>query len=619
LKEKSFKLRITIKIEPATIAQLEILDELDASDEEDAPILHDYPLHREILAEGDYYIWPEHEEDLFYPIYTVITVDYQLDPSIPYQILEELYYPEEDEFDVETVSLVFAGWDEDIIAQFQQEITVEDLPDLIVMWYEHQQNGGGEGEINSGSGESGNITIGSGNQYMTSFSWLNSIFGRRYRPVGRVLIQNTNTNAPEPLMHAKIMTGRGFWWRSTYTDNMGNFQAAKKYRGKVRIRSKWRSGELTVRKTWNEILGFWVSDHLMTITKSQSYRIKVIDYMEPHDGILGVDLRGGHLWCKGTVHNGVVRYNAYSLFIGGIPHSHTVQGANVWAWSRNGASVCAMLKKYPVLPWISAYSNVGQSDVWAELTSGGISTTFHILPPHLRPDMIFQGLRDKRTVGNTGPSSTHRINQTVFHESAHFSHALLAGMFYWARHVAPTISNSILQGDPYLDGVSPSNLAGERIALVEGWATFAEMRISQAWFQEAYIQGAPFTTGQVDTLMEDFDMFTRPADEDDTSDIQHWFLYGLMWDLVDNSNENINSVPPFNQESLLLRGSDQLPLGAIIDNTNINLPGGNNEFVPIFFLLQNNIESACDLYNSLVALYPQQQVQLTALFNSYGY
>jgi hypothetical protein len=46
-----------IKIEPTTIAELEFLDQLDESDEEDVPVLHEFPLDREILQEGDYYVW----------------------------------------------------------------------------------------------------------------------------------------------------------------------------------------------------------------------------------------------------------------------------------------------------------------------------------------------------------------------------------------------------------------------------------------------------------------------------------------------------------------------------------------------------------------------------------
>lgn len=112
-----------IKISPENLTQLEMLDELDNSDDENAPILHDYPLDYEILEEGDYYIMPRNENDFYHSAYTLIPVNYQFPSTVPYVILDEIYEPTEEEFDVETVSLFFAGWDEDLAAD---EIAVDE-------------------------------------------------------------------------------------------------------------------------------------------------------------------------------------------------------------------------------------------------------------------------------------------------------------------------------------------------------------------------------------------------------------------------------------------------------------------------------------------------------------
>ncbi len=538
--------------------------------------------------------------------------------------MAELYYPTDYEFDVETVSLVFAGWDEDIIAQFDQAITVEDLPELIVMWHEHQQNGGGEGE--SGSSGSGNFTVGGGGQYASSFSWFSSIFGRRYWPYGNVQVENTDTSSYEPVMFTKISTGRSFWWNYTYTDFHGNFSAPKKYRGKVRIRAKWRTEVATVRKSWNEVLGLWVSDHLMTITRNHNGRIKWINYVEPQGGL---GSKSGHLWVKSTAYNGYVRYWAYCVN-NGIHNS--LFRANTWTWAEGSSSSAPMLKKFNSLPFIAQYANIGQANIWNNIISYAGAFYIGLLPHHLRPDLFFQGLGDKREFNGDGRANTAIIQQLVFHESAHYSHAVKAGVIYWAKHVAATISNDIAQGGPYSDGTDPSYLAGDRISIVEGWATFAEFKISSFHFGRAYIKNADgerfenlgtniLPSGDpnfgIEDSMENFNMFLRPVSGRD--DTNGWFLHGLFWDLLDGRNEIMLSST--RTRSSLFTGNGAVRIGNINDPVDIGVPGDTNRFnlAPIYQFLDPYNHTPCEIYNHLKVLHPAQQNNLQTLFLSYGF
>jgi len=393
-----------IKILPTTEEHLIALDELDNSDDETSPVLHDYPLNYKIIEEGDYYVEPSDENDLYHPAYTVISVDYQLPNNLPYEIIEPLYYPKDEEFDVETVSLVFADWQEDLKAQFDTEIYERDLPILLKLWKDYD-----EGKLTEQEFESKGFFSG---------LW-NSLFGRRYRPNGHVKVENTDINFYVPLQKAKISIGRSFWWVYTYTNDYGYFNSPKRYRGKVRIRAKWRGYTATIRKTWNELLGLWVSDHLMTIKRSTNPRTKNISYTEPHDGIFGVDLQGGHLWFKGTTHNGLRKYIDYCN-ANGI--NKTISHANVWSFARGGASSCPMLYRYPQLPAMATIAGVGQSNFWHVMTQSSTGLAISFVPWWLRPDQIYQGLRDKK-INDTGSSNTVRIHQLVFHESGHYSHA----------------------------------------------------------------------------------------------------------------------------------------------------------------------------------------------------
>lgn len=577
-----------IKINPNTEEQLEMLDDLDNSDDENAPVLHDYPLDYEILEEGDYYIYPRDENDIYHSAYTLIPIDYRFTENVPYEILDEIYEPSEEEYDIETVALFFAGWKEDLEADeiFVDEKTLDDyLRNSFVEEVVDEEN------TNNQSGA--------------------RLFGKRYRPNGYVRVQNTETNVMNPLQKAKISIGRNIFWRYTYTDDNGYFSSPKKYRGKVRIRAKWRGNTATIRKTWNEVLGLWVSDHLMTIKRSSNGRTKNIIHSEPHTGIFGIDLAGGHLWFKGTVHNGLRKYVDFSNSNG---ISHTISSANVWAWAKGKNASAPMLYKYRQLPQMSTVANVGQANFWSVLTNIISGNVISLVPSHLRPDLIFAGLNNKK-VSYDNRSNTIRIHQTVFHESGHYSHASKAGSWFWAQVFGSEISNQILEGDPYVDGSKPSFTAGKRIALAEGWGNFCEFKITSAIYGKAYMTPNGFSTGMystsnINTYMERFNVYDVPMTADDF-DNHNWFAHGVIWDALDNSVDNPTLSRRWN-------GNGTTVINSIVDNCYLGLSNSNN-LSPIFNRLSGNVESPTQLKNALKSAYPSKQAQIEELFTSYGY
>lgn len=568
-----------IKINPKTIEQLEALDELDKSDAEDAPVLQDYPLDYDIKEEGDYYVMPKDENDLYHPAYTLIPIDYQLPKVISYEILDEIYEPTEEEYDVETVSLFFAGWEEDLEAD-EISVNEETLPEYLINSLNEQSS--------------------------------NRLFGRRYRPHGYVKVHNTDANAMEPLMQAKISIGRNIFWRYTYTNNGGYFEAPKKYRGKVRIRAKWRGHTATIRKSWNEICGLWVSDHLMTITRGNNGITKNIMHSEPHEGLFGIDLAGGHLWFKGTVHNGFRKYNDYCT-ANGI--SHTVSDANAWVWAKGKDASTPMLHKYPQLSSMSALANVGQANFWSVMTNVISNVVVSILPAHLRPDFILAGL-DAKKEKEGGPANTVLIHQTVFHESGHFSHASKAGAAFWAQVYASEMSNALLNGgDSYGDGSAPSYTAGKRISVAEGWGNFCEFKITSVVYGKAYmgsINGLNmYSNGTINTYMERFNIYDTPMSFTKYDD-RHWFTHGVMWDVLDNVvDDPLYSKRRSGDGSVIINGIDDK---CFVGNT-----ATPNNLSPIFDRLSSGVESPVELREALINAYPLHAKQILDLFVSYGY
>lgn len=556
-----------IKITPNTVEELEIINSLDDESNIDTPVLHDHPVDYEVLQEGDYYVDPTNEEDLYHPIYTTIPVNYQLPDGINYEILEELYEPTDDEFKVETVSLYFAQWNDDLEA------------DNIIL--------NNEDELQ---------------EYLTTT--ISQKSSNKFYPSGKITIENTGTALKEGLMKAEISYGRVFWWHYTYTDNLGNFNGtAKKYRGNVEIRAKWRGNTATIRKSWNEVLGFAVSDHLMTLNKNNNGAEKYLEYSN-FNGL------NNHKWAKGTVNNGLRKYVDYCNSNG---ITNTISHANVWVKEGIETASTPMLYKFPQLSLLSTVANVGQANFWYNLTSVFSGLAISLVPSHLRPDQIFSGVDPK--IGETRTDS-RRIHQLVFHESAHYSHAVKAGSWYWAQVFAGEISNFIISGSPYQDGSYPSMQSGARIGLAEGWATYAEYNISHHYYLSSIIStnnGRYRTSASVaNGILEGFSICDRPMSITRT-DERSWFAHGLMFDLMDAGRNN-GSI-----DQSVHRNGNGAFLNNILDEVNIQNTNNNYNLAPIFSRLTSSVHSAADLKSPLQAAYPGQSSQINTLFQNYGY
>ncbi|MGB0186516.1 MAG: hypothetical protein ACPF88_06225, partial [Flavobacteriaceae bacterium] len=338
--------------------------------------------------------------------------------------------------------------------------------------------------------------------------------------------------------------------------------------------------------SWNELLGFWVSDHLMTIKRRTNGRTKHISTREKH------------LWYKGTVHNGLRKYNDYVAARGIY---YPICYANVWVWENGkNAGSTPMLYRYPQMATFSQIAGIGEANLWEVLTSVIAGIGIKLLPPWLRPDQIYSGLKNQK-VGHTANSA--RIEQLVWHESAHYSHARKTGAWFWAELFASELVNSIHHGNPYLDGSEPTYQAGKRIALAEGWATFLEFKAVEHHYGKAWTRNQ-WQNNPTD-YMEDFDMYTVPMTVP-RFDNRSWFLTGLIWDILDNKIDKT-------AERKNGRTGDEI--NPIRDNLYL---GNNFSFSTIFNLLNGNVESLCALRSRLISSYPNDITQINQLFNSYG-
>ena len=544
-----------IKIIPTTEDDLIRLDKI--ADKNNAIVLSQYPLDYEVLQEGSDYIDSTYTGKIEYkPAYTVIPIDSEFE--VPYVVLDKLYEPKDEEFDVETIALAMSDWQDDLIADFGQEVTMINVTSFI---------------------DGPNVT--------------NRLFGHKFTPSGFIRMHIYDTGGNEGLQFANLQTGRAVWWSATFTNDQGMFIATKSYRGKVRIRSTWRNFTATLRMTWYEMIGFQVSDHVMTETASNNWRVyEIFNAAEDQD-----------IWCKGAVHNGTIKYFQYCYLNGIIP----VFDANIWVWKKgDGSGSTPMLKKYPAMLTMATINGWTQSELWSSLllhiatdVYQGIATVL----PHLMPDQTYKGINQRYGQSNRS------VEQLVFHESGHFSHALKCGSWNYSHIVAAEIKNIIDHGsEPYYDGQSPTTVAGRQIALAEGWATFTENKCMQTFYGYSIdAVGVHFHPGYI----ENYTMYSTPFNNNAIiiSDNNSWFLTGLFWDISDNQIDDFNAALP----SSFRDGNTNALLANIHDDFFI----GNSAGL-IYNHLTSNVYNGNDLRNSLVATYPTQAVNINLLFRTYG-
>ncbi len=543
-----------VKFIPATEEHLQILDEMD---KDTTIVLFNYPLHYEIIQQGRFLQGRTPEEIKYAELYTTVPNYYQF-PDVPYEIIEELYEPAEDEGDLEVAALVLTGNEEDL--------------DIIY-----------NGEPLSMTNLSAFLNDPQAQQRL----W------RRYEPYGYFKVYDTEISGYVGVMNTRLVIGRWFWWQNVYTDRTGKFTAGRRYRGRVTVRAKWRTSIATLRRSFNELIGIGVSDYLMRINRSNNGRWYL------------TGTSNGHLWPKATVHNALVKYNDYMepRGVSGVYH------ANVWVLNgRESQGTALMMKRYT---WTTSSGLLlGMLENWLTLyfaiPLASVTHILNALVSHLYPDMILQ-------YDSCDRKDTKQIEQLVFHESGHFSHAVQTGSQYWGEVVYFYTDNIVsLGGDSYGDGDDPDLASGRLIALVEGWATFCEYAVLRGYYTSYTRLDCPNNSyNEIDIIpyMEGFNMYTVPMTANPMYDNESWFLSGLIWDIIDDS--------PKEPGTKLKNGQTNSDIRNIIDNLSLSRISGT--YAPVYDRLNGSVHNGYDLKKALTGVYPHLTYQINELFYSYGY
>lgn len=256
-----FNIRVThkyIKFKPQTEAQF------DSLNDDTTLILFDYPLHRKITKGGTYYRDPTVPEGQPNFQWTCVPIDRLLSSEIPYDILAELYIPEEDP---ELVQFYETAFDDCITLLIDEALK-----------------------------RTGNFDTTENYDAMTSGGEVLGLLPSKYTPKGYITVFDDRLNKNIGLLQAKVRAQRWFEMRQNMTDYFGHFNVLHKFRYPVNYSIKWERADY----------------HIRSGTIGQAY------FNGPHkrgDWYLNI-VKNGVSWVYANVHRAAFRY--HYLNIGGL-------------------------------------------------------------------------------------------------------------------------------------------------------------------------------------------------------------------------------------------------------------------------------------------------------------
>jgi hypothetical protein len=202
-----------VRFRPMSDEQTQTLQESELN-------LFDYPLDREVIEEGDYYLQPGMTEQDYPWLYTMVDMDYQPPAGITYEILQQVYIPAID------------IWLEDEAFRITGN-PVQDscgtLPNLPVLPCDIDPCAPGcpiDGCDPGGGGGGGGADI--------------------KKPAGFIQVWDSNFGANVPVRQTRVVARRWFKVDAVYTNDQGRYQCTKRFKNKVNIFVKFLNNNIHV-------------------------------------------------------------------------------------------------------------------------------------------------------------------------------------------------------------------------------------------------------------------------------------------------------------------------------------------------------------------------------------
>mgnify|MGYP000359436545 CR=1 FL=1 len=310
-----------------------------------------HPMDQEILQYGEDYVDPETVDERFPVFYASIPINFSI-PSIPNVTLESLYLPKKDQNgDLHPSGLLLEGVSRFLTGNIDEN-QIKEIKD---------------NSKNLKSSVKDDL-ISNGIETFFFDDFLDWLIGSSYRPRGTIKVYDTNTSAYVPYKYASIEIYTWFDNAYAWADVNGRYVSPETFRFGVGVYATWRNPSATIRTSWNELLGLWVTDKLTNLGRTYNNKTTHIEVSDEHK------------WHKATTH---LAFEKFNLFLSEKGVTTKVQDANVWVSSSSKhRGSTPMLNKYNwavsnslyFTSWLSWFSQV-------TITLGNVVTRYALVTP----------------------------------------------------------------------------------------------------------------------------------------------------------------------------------------------------------------------------------------------
>lgn len=244
-------------------------------------VVRHHPMDYEILQYGADYVDSRTKDPQFPVLYASVPVSATM-PNVPYEKLEELYLPDDDN---------------------EQDEVLEESSLYLVEQKKNEKEGVPQTQAFLG-------------------------IGKKWRPDGYVRVKNSDGQIV-PLRNAEIQIYNWFFDTYCHTNDDGYFNSPERFSREMGVYTTWDSHSCKISSHWNEILGIRRSDKIGDIGKpTKDFELNMSDL---------------HIWRKAVVHNAVQRFNDY-VARNGIGHNSG--GLHLWVNDKNEHYGSAPMLKY---------------------------------------------------------------------------------------------------------------------------------------------------------------------------------------------------------------------------------------------------------------------------------
>jgi hypothetical protein len=559
-----------VRFHPANEDQVKTLFDADLE-------LFDYPLDREVLEEGDYYIQPGLTANDIPWLYTVVDANYTTAAGITYEVLQDIYVPENDLL-LEDEALRLTGNPlEDSCGTIAYRLPVP---------CEIDPCGPGCPTL---PGDNPCGTSGGGGSTSSS----------PRKPTGQILVWDSNLDENTPVRQARVVARRWFKIETMYTNDQGRFAARKNFRNKVNIFVKFLNNNLQL----SRLVGNPVIRSLFPLKRGigiYSGNLNTISYIFERGN--STDTRRYRHWWAAQFMNAYPEYNEMALTetIGGLSFGGKLRAAITSNSFIAGAGATPMNSHRP---WVGSYS----SDYIQYYFARPLGALGGELYNGLMNGVLFRNMDMGLGYKTATLWESSQVKGLFYHEMTHAATFAKVGNGWYNDFVLAesfTLADNHFNGPaaPYGDG--DDGEASEIISLGESWAEHVAHIFCDRQYAGVFTQvRTPWFIYEPNNPVSGLSSHWNYL-EDYSPNLSanlnpfRWIPEGLYYDMFDDRNDVMAIPLRVDVDDQVSNYTDQQFFNAL-DNDVKSMPQYRNR------LLQENGNN--------------QQVQVTNLFAAYGY